>query len=125
MREYASKRDKQISDKQLISEGATLLVAGMDTTATALTTTLYYLVKNPDLFERLYQEVLQVMPTPKSRPPYHQLDQLPFLDACMKEGTRLATPVRSRLPRVVPVGGWISHGRAYKPGVGPCNSLTF
>ncbi|KAI1847952.1 hypothetical protein JX266_006065 [Neoarthrinium moseri] len=106
----------QLRDEHLIAEGILMIIAGTDTTAVTLSTATYHLIKNPEIFERLRQEVAPFMPNKDARPSFNDLDHLPLLDACLKEGMRLSSPVRSRLPRVVPKDGWTSHGRFYKPG---------
>ncbi|EFX00361.1 cytochrome p450 monooxygenase [Grosmannia clavigera kw1407] len=116
MVETAKKHGITLSNEHLVSEGILMLVAGTDTTAIALSTTTHNLIRRPELFEKLRQEIMTVAPTLDSRPKYSDLDALPFLDACVKEGLRISSPVRGRLPRVVPKEGWTFKGRFFKPG---------
>ncbi|KAL3494133.1 cytochrome P450 [Aspergillus germanicus] len=93
-----------------------LTTAGSETTATALTGTLNYLVNHsPDSLRKLEKEI---------RCAFSSLDDitldavksLPFLDAVIHEGLRLCPPVPWILSRLVPEGGrmicgmWISGG---------------
>ncbi|KAE8371602.1 cytochrome P450 [Aspergillus bertholletiae] len=110
----AEQKGTPIEDTQMISEGVLMIFAGTDTTAATLSNGLYSLLKRPDLYTRLQQELLTVMPTLESRPTVMQLESLPLLDACIKEGLRHVCPVRGRLPRVVPPEGW-KFGNLYLP----------
>ena len=66
------------------------LVAGYDTTSNALSYAAYELAVNPQVQERLYQEIEQVCGTdPSSHITYDQLSKLKYTDAVIKETLRL------------------------------------
>lgn len=94
-----------------------MLVAGTDTTASALALSLNHLLQQPKAYRKLQDEVRTVMPTLDCRPAVEELDALPFLDACIKEGLRISCPSRVRLPRTVPKGGWTFKGQYFPAGV--------
>ncbi|KAF3010218.1 hypothetical protein E8E15_001657 [Penicillium rubens] len=102
----AEKKSTQLTKEQLVSEGMLMIVAGTDTTATSLSVTLHNLLQQPETYKKLQDEIRTAMPTMDSRPTIQVLDTLPFLDACVKEGLRLACPSHTRLPRTVPSDGW-------------------
>jgi cytochrome P450 len=87
-----------------------MIVAGTDTTAVALPITLHHLLQQPEVYQRLQDEMRTIIPTLQSRPSFQDLDALPFLDACIKEGLRISCPSRVRLPQTVSDGGWNSKG---------------
>ncbi|EPS45426.1 hypothetical protein H072_604 [Dactylellina haptotyla CBS 200.50] len=98
-------RWKAATDQQLLNEGFAIFNAAGDTIATALTFATYWLIKNPDLQQRLLEELKQVMPEPRSQINDETLDKLPFLQACIKESLRFSHGVPAPLPRDVPQGG--------------------
>ncbi|KAL4881884.1 cytochrome P450 [Aspergillus karnatakaensis] len=94
------------------------LAAGGDTTATAISSILYYLMKTPDALRRLYTEIDSATAAAKlSRPriKYSEAIKLPYLVACCKEGMRMHPSVGFTLPRVVPKGGCLVAGH-WLPG---------
>lgn len=48
---------KRLTAEELVAEAGILIVAGTDTTATSLTSTIFYLVHYPDSLRRLAKEV--------------------------------------------------------------------
>jgi len=69
----------------------TCSIAGSETSSTAMTHTLMYLVRNPAILNRLYEELAQATASnPKgSLPTYEQIRNLPYLTACINESLRL------------------------------------
>lgn len=113
----AAKSSTVLDKEHLISEAIVMLVAGTDTTASALALSLNHLLQQPEVYRKLQDEVRTVMPTVDSRPAVEELYALPFLDACIKEGLRISCPSRVRLPRTVPEGGWTFKGQYFPAGV--------
>ncbi|XP_072767739.1 probable cytochrome P450 12a5, mitochondrial isoform X2 [Anoplolepis gracilipes] len=61
---------------------------------------LYFLAKNPRIQKRLYDEIISVLPkTDKTTPTKENLENMPYLKACIKESLRLrpAFPYLTRL----------------------------
>lgn len=113
----AEKKSIKLGKEHMIAEGIVMIVAGTDTTAASLAVTLHHLLQRPELYRRLQAEVRTVIPTRDSKPAFSDLDSLPFLDACIKEGLRISCPSRTRLPRTVPAEGWEFKGHYLPPGV--------
>ncbi len=78
-----------------------LIFAGSDSTGMNLATILFLLVKDPECHKKVREEVLA------SKPSFDDLQSLPYLRGVVKEGLRLSMANPSRLPRVVPPGGWM------------------
>ncbi|KAG6817152.1 hypothetical protein H0H87_012113 [Tephrocybe sp. NHM501043] len=78
---------------------STFAFAATDTTSNALSRTLHLLAMNPDLQDRLRQEVIRARKANAEDIPYDDLVALPLLDAVCRETLRLHPPV----PRVLRV----------------------
>ncbi|EED16388.1 cytochrome P450, putative [Talaromyces stipitatus ATCC 10500] len=90
----------------------TMIGAGVETVAWALTTTVFHLLDNSKHCQRLRSELQEAIPNPAILPKSVVLEKLPYLAACVKEGIRLSTGVSVRLPRVSPekpiqYGDWV------------------
>ena len=79
-----------MSDEQLRSQILTLMLAGYETTASALTWTWYLLSKHPWAVERVRREVREAL---DGRPPrYADIEQLPYTRMVLNESLRLFPP---------------------------------
>jgi cytochrome P450 len=79
-----------MNEKQLRDEVMTLLLAGHETTASALTWTFYLLAQNPDVEEELLAELRDVL---RGRMPvYEDLAKLRFTESVVRESLRLYPP---------------------------------
>ncbi|KAK0095165.1 hypothetical protein PV326_009082 [Microctonus aethiopoides] len=67
-----------------------MLTAGIDTTANAAGSLLYYISINPRVQEKLREEVYNVLPDKTSSITFDILNKIPYLKACIKETLRLA-----------------------------------
>ena len=81
----------QMSDRQLRDELATLILAGHETTANALTWTWMLLAQNPHVEAQLHQELDTVLQG--RSPTVEDMPHLPFTQAVLKESIRLYPPV--------------------------------
>jgi len=109
---------RALGDDELTDQMMTLLVAGHETTATALAWTFHHLLANPDVLAACRDELRAVVGAGPLAAEH--LGRLPLLDAVAKETLRLnpvITEVGRRLARPLRVGGWdLPAGIA----VGPC-----
>ncbi|TGZ78297.1 cytochrome P450 [Ascodesmis nigricans] len=96
---------RNLSLEYMVDESFFILAAGLETTACTMTKTIYNILRNPDVHEKLFQELKEAFPDINTPMPYAQLDCLPYFSACIKEGLRCGDAVPMRLPRVVPEGG--------------------
>ena len=79
-----------MTDAQVRDEAVTLFLAGHETTALALTYSLYLLATHPDCQDRLADELAQVL---GGRPPgLGDLESLKYTDAVLLEAMRLYPP---------------------------------
>jgi cytochrome P450 len=93
-----------------------LIIAGSETTASALTGTTNYLVRNPMTLATLVKEIRNSFEA-ESDINLTALNKLPYLSAVIEEGLRMAPSVPSGLPRVVPSGGGVVCGEWLPEGV--------
>ena len=80
----------QMSDQQVHDEAMTLFIAGHETTANALTWTLYLLSQNPDAEAKLLDELHTVLAD--RLPTMEDLKQLSYTDRVIKKSMRLYPP---------------------------------
>lgn len=92
---------KGFTTKELWGEANVLMIAGSDTTATALSSTLFHLCKTPSALSKLQSELYAAFPTASSITPGKPLSDCHYLKACIDEAMRMAPPVPGLLPREV------------------------
>ena len=103
-----------LSQKAILDHSVTFVLAGHDTTATALIFTLYHLARHPDAQARLFEE-LQSSVAVGTVPAPADVEKLLYLKACIHEALRLSPPVIS-VPRqvqeddVLPSGTFVPKG---------------
>jgi cytochrome P450 len=81
----------RLTDEQLRDQSITILTAGHETTANAMTFTLYLLAKHPEEQERLFEEVAGVMGE-AAEPTVEMVDRLVRTRWVLSESMRLLPP---------------------------------
>lgn len=81
----------RMSDKEVRDEAVGLFLAGHETTANALNWVFYLLAKNPDVAEKLHEELDLVLAG--RTPTMQDLRDLPYTDMVIKEAMRWMPPV--------------------------------
>ncbi|KAJ7063948.1 cytochrome P450 [Mycena amicta] len=81
---------QRLCDEDVIAQVPTFLVAGHETTSTAVTWALFALTQSPAVQSRLRAELLSV---PTDTPTMDELNALPYLDCVVRETLRLYAPV--------------------------------
>ncbi|KAH6639969.1 cytochrome P450-like protein [Truncatella angustata] len=103
--------------EDLVGESSLLITGGSDTTATAISTTFFYLLHNPETYEKLKKEV---------RPRFMALEEIRggavltscrWLRACIDEAMRMSPGVPGLLPREALAPGVEIAGHVFTPGV--------
>lgn len=94
------------------------ITAGSDTTAIVMRSILYNLFKHPQSLSRLLEEIKTAMKENRISNPitWKEARDLPFLDACIKEGGRIHPPFGLPLERVVPAEGATICGKRLEGG---------
>ncbi|KND87123.1 Trichodiene oxygenase [Tolypocladium ophioglossoides CBS 100239] len=96
--------DMPASEKKLErmwQEGMVVVGAGTDTTAWTLVVALVHIIIDAGIRQHLEDEVLAAM-SDKGSLNLSDLEQLPYLSACIKEALRLSYGLTARLPREAP-----------------------
>lgn len=99
-----------------MQNSSNLIIAGSETTATALAGITYLLLKNPEIFRRVVDEVRQAYNS-EDEITLLSVNDLPLMLACINESLRLYPPVALGLPRTVPQGGAMVAGEYVPQGV--------
>ncbi|QQK45617.1 Cytochrome P450 [Penicillium digitatum] len=97
-----------VNDTQVFAYTISNISAGSDTTAISLRAILYYTLKSPRASMRLHQELTLALKENRISLPVswkQSQEQLPYLDAVIKEALRLHPAVGLMLERVVPAEG--------------------
>jgi cytochrome P450 len=113
----------RLSIDEIQNEAEDILIAGSDTTATTLTYACVNMAAKPDLWEKLYEELKPIYGDRKAIPQMQVLEKLPFLNACLKESLRLASPVPSYLWRLVPADSYTIDARGRQYSLPPGTSV--
>lgn len=83
---------KKLSDDEVVAQSVIFLLAGYETSSTTLSMTCYYLATNPDIQQRLQQEIDSVWTDEDKVPSYETVHELPYLDMVISETLRLCPP---------------------------------
>lgn len=87
-----SKHGEAMSRGELVDEVMTLIVAGHETTASALAWAWYLIATHPPVCERLQRDVDAIDPAGLRRDGGHRNEALAYVDAVIKETLRLYPP---------------------------------
>ena len=99
---------KGVTPYHVFMMGLSNIIAGSDTTAVSLSSILYHLLKFPKTMEKLRGELESFERDDrceKDRVSFKDSQNMPYLQACIKEGLRLHAATGLPLWRVVPEGG--------------------
>ncbi|UKZ75992.1 hypothetical protein TrVFT333_003688 [Trichoderma virens FT-333] len=95
--------EEERTEERLAKEAQVLLGGGTASTARTIGFASYYILSRPELRSKLEAELKEPMANwPESVPSWAELEQLPLLQAIIKESLRLSYGVMHRLPRVFP-----------------------
>ncbi|KAF2472676.1 cytochrome P450 3A31 [Lindgomyces ingoldianus] len=108
---------KGLNTEQINADSTTLVIAGSDTTATALCALFFYLGRHPYAYQRARDEVRNAFTTRDMIRPGAALNSCTYLRACIDETLRLTPPIGGSLLREVAASGGISiDGHMFAPG---------
>ncbi|KAF7959196.1 hypothetical protein EAE96_002711 [Botrytis aclada] len=109
---------KGFSENELWAESRFLLIAGADTTSTALTSLFFYLSRNKACYGKLVAEIRSTFGSVSEIETGPRLAECHYLRACIDESMRMSPPISSTLWRTISAadGVWI-HGNYIPKGV--------
>lgn len=90
-----------MSRDEIDSTSAFLVLAGSDTTALTLSTAMYLMTKNPEVMEKLQEEVRAEFGCESREITVSSTSQLPYMHAVLQEAMRIHTPGSVSVPREV------------------------
>ena len=108
-----------LPDLEIKAEALTQLIAGSDTTGNTITHLIDMLIRHPEKYKKLQEELDRQYPSPLPKDHvamFEDCKDLPFTQAVIYETLRLRTTVSVGLPRVVPAGGATVCGQHFKAG---------
>ncbi|GAA6004161.1 cytochrome P450 [Rhodotorula paludigena] len=101
LKSVQSEGKSSMTNEELRGQLTTFLLAGHETTSTALTWTLHILANKPGVQEKLRKEVRDARAKAKSEGreelEHRELDSLPYLDGVTREVLRLESPVTATI----------------------------
>src|SRR6218665_37703 len=102
MKHEKDAKAKFLTDQEIISQSILFFIAGFETTSSAISGTIFEMVQQPHLQERLCQEINDKLEGIDERNLNEYYDRIlngiPYLDACFKETLRKYPPL-ARLER--------------------------
>lgn len=99
------------TDWDIMSNVASNIGAGSDTTAISLSATFYFTYKNPGTLQKLREELKSA--DLGDSPSFKDAQKLPYLQAVMKEALRMHPGTGLPLFREVPAGGAVISGQFF------------
>jgi cytochrome P450 len=107
-----------LTQQEAESESVLQLIAGADSTATTIRCTFLYLLTNPSVYAKLVSEIDAAAAKGLVSYPVitdSEAKQLPYLQACLREGLRIWPPLNGIADRIAPQQGYTIDGK-FIPG---------
>jgi cytochrome P450 len=103
--------EEEKTDARLGDEAQLIVAAGLITTSWALSVASFHIINSPAVAAKLRRELLSAT-SAINQADLHELEKLPYLHGCVKEGIRLAHGIVTRNPRLAPdvdlkYGEWV------------------
>ncbi|PVH78052.1 cytochrome P450 [Cadophora sp. DSE1049] len=107
--------------QDVFSTCMTNIGAGSDTTSISLGSVIYNLCRYPDAMKALKNEIESMEKEGGISNPvtFNEAQQMPYLQAVIKEALRMHPATGLPLGRVMPAGGKVIAGRQFPEGVSP------
>ena len=102
---------KELNDTIITAQGSIIFAAGFETSANTLSTFCYELATRPDLQDRVYEEVRDVVGS-GGKVSHEAIEKMEYLEAAIQENLRINTPVilHTRLcTKDCEVADWLSY----------------
>lgn len=104
-------RPEFMTDQRVLTMAVSMAFAGSETTAISLAAVFYFLLKHPDCYRKLMHELEEAVQSGEVEPrsdclvSWAESQNLPYLDAVIKESFRLHPAAGLPLERIVPPSG--------------------
>ena len=83
---------KKLSDTEVLAQSIIFLAAGYETSSGTLSLMCYHIATNPDVQDKLQQEIDSVWTDEEELPTDETVNKLPYLDMVISETLRLYPP---------------------------------
>jgi cytochrome P450 len=103
-----------LSKQEHYSNASLFMIAGTETTASALSGIVHNVLINPSTLTTLLHEIRTAFPN-SDDVTLQRCSNLPYLSAVISEGLRMYPPIPGTAPRVIPPGGMVIGGK-FVPG---------
>lgn len=90
--------DKVLTENLIMAQGIGFFIAGFETSSNTMSTLCYNLAMNPDVQDKIVEEISQVLEEHNGRIDHETIGHMPYLEAAVDENLRLCPPV-TRLDR--------------------------
>ena len=133
---------KKLSDMEVIAQSLVFLAAGYETTSTTVSFVSHHLAINPEIQDKLQQEIDSVWPDENQMLSYETVHEMPYLDMVLAESLRMYPPGikdKSYFTETSSVHeplcgrggglvdsmlGWAGRGLGLSPGQDNCHSVS-
>ncbi|KAF9691827.1 hypothetical protein EKO04_010193 [Ascochyta lentis] len=105
---FQAEKSEDLEEREIIAESISFIVGGSDTTSSTMTNVVDFVSRDKDLQRKLQSELDDVFPDAIDEawiPSYHKLQNLPLLNATLREVMRVRPTSATGLERVIPSGG--------------------
>ncbi|KAI4598580.1 hypothetical protein KJ359_002993 [Pestalotiopsis sp. 9143b] len=110
----SAEEDGKLTERDIVNNGPTLVVAGSETTATVLSGATFYILKDQSVYRKLTEEVRSSFQSVEDIT-LTKAGGLGYLHAALDEALRLYPPGANNHPRLTPPQGAVIAGR-FVPG---------
>lgn len=83
---------KKLSDTEVVAQSFVFLAAGYETSSATLSLTCYHIATNPEVQDKLQEEIDNVWSDKEQMPAYDTVNELLYLDMVISETLRLYPP---------------------------------
>lgn len=111
-----NKDGKGMTKGEIVVNARTLIIAGSETTATALSGLTFFLTQDPEIYRRLTTEIRDQFSSAEEIN-LRSTERLQYLHACIEEVLRVYPPAVETPPRISPPGGDYVDGKYIPEGV--------
>jgi len=97
---YSDLSEDEKSVKRMVQEAQVIVSAAILTSSWAAAVASFHIINTPDILRKLRAELVEAIPDPLTLLDWQNLEHLPYLTGCIKEGIRLSYGISSRMPRM-------------------------
>ena len=116
MAAHDKETNRSLTKEELVAEAGLFIIAGSDTTGSAITATIFYILHNPDVYARVEKEVRETFSDVEDIHGGPLLDTCEYLHACITEAMRMSPGVGGTLLREAMKGGMRVDGEFFPEG---------